>query len=126
MADSEGAYARQAHVEFDFEYDGLGFGTLALNNISGIGKGGTGTFKVDGKVVTTQTLERTIPLTLPWDDTFDIGSDTGTPVDDHDYQIPFNFTGKIDELTVTLDPPQLTPDDVARLQEAELSVADAK
>ena len=43
-------------LEFDFKYDGLGFATLAFNNISGIGKGGTGTFKVDGKVVSTQTL----------------------------------------------------------------------
>jgi arylsulfatase len=32
---------------------------------------------------------------LPWDETFDIGSDTGTSVDDHDYQIPFKFTAKI-------------------------------
>ena len=87
-------------LEYDFKYDGLGFATLAFNNISGLGRGGTGTFKVDGKVVSTQTLERTVPLTLPWDETFDIGSDTGTPVDDQDYQVPFAFTGKIDKLTV--------------------------
>src|SRR5262245_43210381 len=30
-------------VEFDFKYDGLGFATLAFNNLSGIGRGGTGT-----------------------------------------------------------------------------------
>jgi hypothetical protein len=30
-------------VEFDFRYDGLGAGTLAYNNVSGIGRGGTGT-----------------------------------------------------------------------------------
>ena len=29
-------------LEFDFKYDGLGFATLAFNNISGIGRGGTG------------------------------------------------------------------------------------
>ena len=28
---------------YDFKYDGLGFATLAFNNISGIGRGGTGT-----------------------------------------------------------------------------------
>ncbi len=88
---------------YDFKYDGLGFATLAFNNISGIGRSGTGTFSVDGKVVATQTLERTIPLTLPWDETFDIGSDTGTPVDDPDYQVPFAFTGKIDKLTIAVD-----------------------
>jgi arylsulfatase len=36
-------------LEFDFKYDGLGAGTLAFNNVSGIGRGGTGVLKVDGK-----------------------------------------------------------------------------
>ena len=40
-------------VEFDFKYDGLGPGTLAFNSLSGIGRGGTGTLKVDGKEVAT-------------------------------------------------------------------------
>jgi arylsulfatase len=35
-------------LEFDFTYDGLGFATLAFNNLSGIGRGGTGVLKVDG------------------------------------------------------------------------------
>jgi arylsulfatase A-like enzyme len=35
-------------VEFDFKYDGLGPGTLAYNNFSGVGRPGTGTLKVDG------------------------------------------------------------------------------
>jgi arylsulfatase A-like enzyme len=112
-------------LEYDFKYDGLGYGTLAFNNISGIGRPGTGTLKVDGKVVSTQTLERTVPLTLPWDETFDIGSDTGTPVDDQDYKVPFAFTGKIDTLTVAIDPPKLTPDDVKKLQAANRAVQDA-
>ena len=55
-------------------------GTLAFNNMSGIGRGGTGVLKVDGKEVATQTMEHTLPLILQWDETFDIGSDTGTPV----------------------------------------------
>ncbi len=67
-------------------------------------------------MVSTQTLDRTVPLTLPWDETFDIGSDTGTPVDDQDYQVPFKFTGKINKLTVALDPPKLTPEDEKKLQ----------
>ncbi len=111
---------------FDFKYHGLGFATLAFNNISGIGRPGTGTFSVDGKVISTQTLDRTVPLVLPWDETFDIGSDTGTPVDDRDYQVPFKFTGKIDKLTISVAPPVLTPDDVKKLQEAAASAADAK
>jgi hypothetical protein len=39
------------NVEYDFKYDGLGFATLAFNDISGLGRGGTGTLKVDGTVV---------------------------------------------------------------------------
>jgi arylsulfatase len=113
-------------IEYDFKYDGLGFATLAFNNISGIGRPGTGTLKVDGKVISTQTLERTVPLTLPWDETFDIGSDTGTPVDDQDYQVPFKFTGKIDKLTVSVEPPKLTPEDQKKLADAERAAQDAK
>jgi arylsulfatase len=111
---------------YDFKYDGLGFATLAFNNISGLGRPGTGTFKVDGKVVATETMERTIPLILPWDETFDIGSDTGTPVDDKDYRVPFAFTGKIDKLTISLDPPVLTDADKKKLTEASIAAQDAK
>jgi arylsulfatase A-like enzyme len=113
-------------IEFDFKYDGLGFATLAFNNISGIGRGGMGVLKVDGKVVATHKLERTIPLTLPWDETFDIGSDTGAPVDDQDYHVPFKFTGKIDKLTFKVEPPKLTPEDKKRLMSAERSAEDAQ
>jgi hypothetical protein len=49
---------------------GLGFATLAFNNLTGIGRSGTGTLKVDGKVVATQRMEHTVPLILPWDETF--------------------------------------------------------
>ncbi|MGB7436512.1 MAG: arylsulfatase [Candidatus Acidiferrum sp.] len=113
-------------IEYDFKYDGLGFATLAFNNVTGIGRPATGTLKVDGNVVSTQTLERTIPLTVGVDETFDIGADTGTPVDDQDYQIPFNFTGKIDKLTISVERPKLTPADIQKLKEAEASAADAK
>jgi len=81
-------------LEFDFKYDGLGMGTLAFNSLSGLGRSGTGVLKVDGKEVARQTMERTIPLALAWDENLDVGSDTGTPVDDRDYQVPFTFTGQ--------------------------------
>ncbi len=113
-------------LQFDFKYDGLGFATLAFNSISGIGRGGTGAFKVDGKEVATQNLEHTVPLTLPWDETFDIGMDTGTPVDDDDYQVPFKFNGKIDKLTISVERPKLAPEDEKRLLDAERSAADAQ
>jgi len=113
-------------LEYDFKYDGLGFATLAFNSVSGVGRPGTGTLKVDGKVVATQTLDRTIPLLGPIDETFDIGSDTGSPIDDQDYQVPFNFTGKIDKLTITVEKPQLTPADIQKLKDAEMNAQDAK
>jgi len=106
-------------VGFDFKYEGLGPETLAFNNLSGIGQPATGVLKVDGKEVATQKMDHTIPLTLQWDETFDIGSDTGTPVDDEDYQVPFKFTGKLSKLTIKIDRPQLSPEDEKRLMEAE-------
>ena len=106
-------------LEFAFKYDGLGMGTLAFNNMSGIGRGGTGVLKVDGKDVATQKMENTIPLILQWDENLDVGSDTGTPVNDADYQVPFKFTGKINKITLTIDRPKLTPADEKKLMEAQ-------
>jgi len=54
-------------------------------------------------------MPRSVPVRLPWCETFCVGVDTGTPVDDKDYQVPFRFTGKIDKLTVKLGPEELTP-----------------
>src|SRR5262245_36768351 len=101
----------------DFKYDGLGMGTLAFNNMSGIGQSGTGVLNVDGKEVARQTMEHTMPPILAWDENLDVGSDTGTPVDDQDYQVPFSFNGKIDKITLSIDRPKLTPADEKRLME---------
>ena len=95
-------------VEFDFKYDGLGVGTLAFNNMSGLGQPGTGTLKVDGKVVATQKMEQTLPMILQWDESFDIGSDTLTGVNDADYQPPFALTAKLNKLTLKVDRPVLS------------------
>ncbi len=106
-------------VEFDFKYDGLGLGTLAFNNMSGLGRSGTGTLKVDGKEVATQKMERTLPMILQWDESFDIGSDTLTGVNDADYQPPFAFTGKLNKLTIKVDRPTLSKEDVQKLEAAQ-------
>ena len=95
-------------VQFDFQYEGLGVGTLAFNNMSGLGRPGTGTLKVDGKTVATQKMEQTVPMILQWDESFDIGSDTLTGVNDADYKPPFTFTGKLNKLTIKVDRPQLS------------------
>ena len=105
-------------VEFDFKYDGLGAGTLAFNDFSGVGRPGTGTLKVDGKVVATKTMPKTLPMILQWDESFDVGSDTLTGVNDADYKPPFPLTAKLNKLTINIDRPQLSPADIARLQAA--------
>jgi len=108
----------QHTIEFDFKYDGLGVGTMAYNNFSGIGRGGTGTLKVDGKVVDTKKMEKTIPIILQWDESFDIGSDTITGINDADYKPPFPLTAKFNKLTIKIDRPQLSPADIKKLQGA--------
>jgi hypothetical protein len=38
--------------------------------------------------------------------------------------VPFNFTGQINKVTIVLDPPKLTPEDVKKLEAAGRSGAD--
>ncbi|MBB3412121.1 arylsulfatase [Rhizobium sp. BK316] len=111
-------------IEFDFKYDGLGAGTLAFNNFSGVGGPGTGTLKVDGNVVATQKMERTLPMILQWDESFDVGSDTLTGVNDADYQPPFTLTAKLNKLTLKVDRPVLSEDDIKKFQEAQAAASD--
>jgi arylsulfatase len=111
-------------VEFDFKYDGLGTGTLVYNNMSGLGKGGTGTLSVDGKVVATQEMKHTLPMILQWDESFDIGSDTLTGVNDADYLPPFALTAKLNKLTLKVDRPKLTEEQIKKLENAEAIAVD--
>ncbi len=76
-------------IVFDFKYDG-----------PGMAKGGTGVLSVDGKEVAKKTIPHTIPALMTIDESFDVGVDTRTGVDDKDYQPPFRFTGKLDKLTI--------------------------
>jgi arylsulfatase A-like enzyme len=92
-------------IVFDFKYDGRG-----------PGKGGTGVFTVDGKEIARKQIPHTIPLIMTVDETFDVGSDTRTPVND-DYKLPFRFTGTIDKLTFNLGPEQLTDADKKAIAE---------
>jgi arylsulfatase A-like enzyme len=89
-------------IVFEFTYDG-----------PGPGKGGTGVLGVDGTEVANQVVPHTIPFLMTLDETFDIGSDTRTPVNDTDYQAPFLFTGTINKVTYQLGPEQLTEADHA-------------
>jgi arylsulfatase A-like enzyme len=94
-------------IVFDFKYDGPGFG-----------KGGTGVLKVDGKDVASKQVPHTIPFLMAIDETFDVGIDTRTPVDDKDYQVPFRFTGKLAKVTIRVGPEQLAEADRQVMEEA--------
>jgi arylsulfatase len=100
-------------IVFDFTYDGPGFG-----------KGGTGILRVDGNEVATKQVPHTTPFLITIDETFDVGLDTRTPVDDRDYQVPFRFTGKINKVTFKLWPTQLTSNDDQVIQHARATARD--
>ena len=113
-------------MEFDFKYDGLGIGTLAFNNMSGLGRPGTGTLKVDDKEIATQKMEHTMPMILQWDESFDIGSDTLTGVNDEDYKPPFPLTAKLNKLTIKVDRPKLSEEDTKKLENTEATAVDGQ
>jgi hypothetical protein len=113
-------------IEFDSKYDGLDVGTMAYNNLSGIGRSADTTFKVDGKVVATKKMEKTIPIILQWDESFDVGSDTITGVNDADYKPPVPLTAKLNKLTIKVDRPQLSPEEIKKFEEAMKKVEAAR
>jgi arylsulfatase A-like enzyme len=100
-------------IVFDFKYDG-----------PGIAKGGTGVLKVDGKEVANQKIPHTIAFLMVADETFDVGVDTRTGVNDKDYQVPFRFNGNIAKLTVDLGPMQLAESDQKVIKEARARASD--
>ena len=98
---------------FDFKYDG-----------PGIAKSGTGVLKVDGQAVRTLTIPKTVPFILPPCETFDVGVDLRSGVNDLDYQVPFRFNGKIDKLTFNLGPSQLSEVEEKKVGEAAAKAKD--
>jgi Sulfatase len=100
-------------ILFDFKYDG-----------PGLAKGGTGVLSVDGKEVARKTIPHTVPALFTIDESFDVGVDTRTGVDDKDYKPPFRFTGKLDKLTIKLGPSQMMADDQKAKADAVARVND--
>jgi arylsulfatase len=94
-------------IVFDYTYDG-----------PGLAKGGSGVLKIDGNEVATGKQANSIAFLQVADETFDVGLDTRTGVNDNDYHVPFAFNGKIDKLTVKLGPMQLTEADQKKVREA--------
>jgi hypothetical protein len=87
-------------IVYDYTYDG-----------PGIAKGGTGVLKVDGQGVDTQKQPNSIAFLQVADETFDVGVDTRTGVNDKDYQVPFPFNGTINKVRFNLGPMQLAEED---------------
>jgi hypothetical protein len=67
----------------------------------GIGRSGTGVPKVNGKEVPHSEDGADYPDNTAVRRNLRVGADTETPVDDQDYQVPFEFTGKLDKLTIS-------------------------
>jgi arylsulfatase len=86
-------------VAFEFEPDPSG---------PPVGRGGTGTLLVNGEAMARRIMARTIPFALQGDESFDIGLDTGSSVDEGDYRTPFLFSGRIERLVVTVGEPSFS------------------
>ena len=99
-------------IAFDFKYDG-----------PGLGKSGTGTLTVDGKLVSKLAMEHSIPFIMSIDESLDIGADTRSGVDDS-YKLPFRFAGTINKLTYKLGPEQVTAEDRELMERAVAAAHD--
>jgi hypothetical protein len=69
-------------------------------------------------------MPKTVPFILPPCETFDVGIDLRSGVNDLDYQSPFRFNGKINKVTFNLGPSQLTEVDQKKANEAAAKAKD--
>jgi arylsulfatase len=104
-------------IVFDYKPDG-----------PGLGKGGTGVLSVDGNEVAKNSMDHSTPITFPEDETFDVGSDTRTPLAliEYRYDVPFKFTGTINKLTFNLKQEQLTAEERETVHEALAQARDER
>ncbi len=65
-------------------------------------------------------------MILQWDESFDVGADTLTGVNDADYKPPFALTAKLDKLTIKIRRPVLSDADIQALGSAQASALDGK
>ncbi|AEU35119.1 sulfatase [Granulicella mallensis MP5ACTX8] len=81
----------RAKVTLEFASDG-----------HGPGKGANVTLFVNDKPVAAGRLPETVKMAFSFEDTFDIGEDTASPVGD--YEGPFPFTGTIEHIDLDIEP----------------------
>jgi arylsulfatase len=77
---------------------------------------------VDGKVMASGKIPKTIAFRMSLDETLDIGQDTGTPVSE-DYHVPFDFTGTLEKVTIHIAEHKLTDEDLQKYREGRLKAA---
>ena len=94
----------------DFQYDG-----------GGIGRGGTVTLSVDDKPVVEGRIDRTYAFRVSFDETLDVGEDTGTPVSE-DYQVPFKFSGSLNRVLIRLSDEHLSAEDEEQIRRARAAI----
>lgn len=95
-------------VRMEFRYDG-----------GGLGRGGTVSLFINGKLVATGRLEVTNWVgKYSADETFDIGQDTGSPVS-ADYASPNRFTGTLKKVVIDSAPARLTAAEQEKIKDAE-------
>ena len=80
-----------AKITLNFVYDG-----------NGVGKGANVTLLVDERQVAQARIPETVKFAFSFEDTFDIGEDSASPVGD--YQSPFPFTGTIRHVDLDIAP----------------------
>jgi arylsulfatase A-like enzyme len=84
----------------------------------GIGKGGTVSLFINHKKVGEARIERTAWGRFSADETFDVGSDVGSPVSNA-YQSPNRFHGVINKVVIDIAPVHLTAHEQQKLLDAE-------
>jgi arylsulfatase len=81
-----------------------------------------GTISVDGAQVAQGRIEKTVPIRFSLDETFDVGEDTGTPVN-LSYDVPFKFTGTIERVVINLGQTKLSAADQQKIRSVEAKIA---
>jgi hypothetical protein len=67
-----------------------------------MGKAATATLLVNDKIVGEARIPQTVTTGFSYEDTFDIGQDSASPVGDYDS--PFPFTGTINRIDLDIAP----------------------
>lgn len=81
--------AGRAKILLKFDYDG-----------GGVGKGATITLLVNDRQVAQSRLPQTVPMAFSFDETFDVGENSASPVGN--YQSPYPFSGTIDRIDLDI------------------------